>query len=718
MPQDKDKERRAQSLLDAAGMGTAPIVTDVDDARAQKLLDAAGMGAVAPARQLQAQDIEAPAIGQPTQQPVAPVEEPTFGQEAAGVGRDLNIGIATSLGLPVDLVTNVLNAANFLSRVPFQTPESIEPAFPQQQRFGSAGLTETLRGMQGPQTETGQLIGRGAEFMGGSMAPLGVASQFGRVGQAITKAPIKALGVEAAVSGLAAGGGELAAGLAGEGARPVGELAGALSPTMAAGAVARAAGRETRRLADPDILAQSKLDEQGAFRAEQALGAGDILLPAQRIGDPFLLESQSFLAQLPEGSRIAAKALEKQNKKSFDLVQRVINEVAAPSTVGTAGAKFKTASAKAIELKRIARDAKADPIFTDAKNIAKADKTRVDVSEVQDEFDSLKGQFVKETAIGSIVRKMETSINSSASRGIVGGKGKVSHIGDTNLIALHGAKTNLDREIATAIEKGDRQLLRPLMRIKERLTDAMGNASPDYAKAERIFAENSPQVDEIIQSVIGRAAAKEGDKIPLIARDIFASGTQNPSTIKKSKAIIEGVDPVAWKNIVRAEIENRLGAITEQIAETGPLAVENIPGQLRRTLFGTAKARSNLMAGMDKHSRESFVLLDKVLKRASLGRPGGSQTGVRGEIASRLQSIATKLRQGFRPLELASGGFRQGVDESITRGQARLFFDPSGFNASMSKLRGRATNPKAVLRALSSLDDNIVEQLPPQVPED
>ena len=707
MPQDDEKKRRAQALLDAAGFGDKPVTDEAKTARANELLVAGGFGP--------------PGAAQPTPPAAPPIPqapEPTFGEEAAGVARDLNIGVATSLGLPVDIVTSVLNAANFLAQAPFKRPSAIEPALdPRGAIGGSAQLTETMRQLQGPQTETGQFVGRAAEFFGGSALPLGtIAGLPGRAGQAIRQAPGRALGAEAVASGLAAGGGELAAGVIGEEARPFGELAGAVSPIAAQAATRGILSREQRRLADPERLRRAAAEEQEAFRAEQALGGEDILLPAQRVGEPFLLESQSFLAQLPESSKIAAVALKKQNKQAFNLVNRVINDIAPAEVVGTAGARFKTASAKAIELQKVARENKASPIFKDAFSIARAEKTRVDISSVIDEFNSLAGTFVPESAVGKTIESVRKTIEASANRGLKTIKGKVTNVvTDSNLLPLHGAKTDLDREIAKAVANNDGQTLRPLMRIKENLVTSMTDSSKAYFRAERAFEDASPQVNEIINSVVGRAAKVEG-KEHLIARDVFAPGTQNPATIQKTQKIIEGVDRKAWRNIVRAEIENRLGAAVEKIDETGALAIENIPSQLNRSLFGTAKSRSNLLSAMDKKSRENFIFLEKILKRASLGRPGGSQTGIRNEISKKLRSIFGKIRLIAQPLEAISGRGTELAQDAIVREQAKLFFDPNGFNSRMGRLKGSTTDPRVIVRTLSAFDDSMVPEIP-EVPE-
>lgn len=101
-----------------------------------------------------------------------------------------------------------------------------------------------------------------------------------------------------------------------------------------------------------------------AIEAEAVTGIQ--LFPAQRAGVPRELLRQSFVAELPGGSQRAAKALEQQNKESFDAVQDFFDVTAPAAAVETGERRVRLAAQKSIEAARAARSEKASPLFEEA----------------------------------------------------------------------------------------------------------------------------------------------------------------------------------------------------------------------------------------------------------------------------------------------------------------------------------------------------------------
>ena len=96
-----------------------------------------------------------------------------------------------------------------------------------------------------------------------------------------------------------------------------------------------------------------------------------------------------------------------------------------------------------------------------------------------------------------------------------------------------------------------------------------------------------------------------------------------------------------------------------------------------------------MYAAVDPDTRTNLKYLETALKRASSGRPGGSQTGIRSEISQELRGGVVQAIRDF---------IRSPIDKSISVGEGAAFevkvkalsnvlFDPS-WRVEMKKLRG------------------------------
>ena len=73
---------------------------------------------------------------------------------------------------------------------------------------------------------------------------------------------------------------------------------------------------------------------------------------------------------------------------------------------------------------------------------------------------------------------------------------------------------------------------------------------------------------------------------------------------------------------------------------------ENIPGQLRRMIFGNDKQQKMLFSALeeiDPSAAKNAIWLKTALDRAKTSRPGGSQTGIRAEISKELRDVGPAM---------------------------------------------------------------------------
>lgn len=244
-----------------------------------------------------------------------------------------------------------------------------------------------------------------------------------------------------------------------------------------------------------------------------------------------------------------------------------------------------------------------------------------------------------------------------------------------NLEKLHNAKTEIDQIISSRKDGGlGPTTQRQLLGVQEHLISEMEKASGLYAQARAEFKRLSPDVDALKEGVIGRTANVKDPQLKSLSRTIFDAAETDPTVIARVRKVIDAADPGAYDDLLRIEMGRRLGALkpTQSL-------VENAPGQLRRALFGNQAQRKALFAALRPPQRAIAQWLDTKLGRASLGRPGGSQTAARQEIKEEfkkgtVRALITFLGSPVRGLA------KVGEEKAIIRNAravAELIFDPS-----------------------------------------
>lgn len=453
--------------------------------------------------------------------------------------------------------------------------------------------------------------------------------------------------------------------------------------------------------------AADQIDEaQNSMRGRQTR-----LLPAQQTLDPFQLEQQAFLGSNPEVSRKAFNVLKQQNKEVAADVANLLNQIAPPESVGTSGARARKAATKVIDQAKKARRDAASPLYTKAWK-AGAD---VDVTPVLDLADNILADLPpKGGKIRSTVKKAAGLLEGKE---IVDEAGEVIGTEPLTLRQLHGAKMEIDEMIAAKGEKGlGPTTKRYLVQLQTALVKQMKDASGEYKAAAAKFAELSPPVTDLMDGVFGRLSKLKDTDLRRASALIFDAAETNPAvltnTIRTLKSV-EGGDEIL-QGLLRTELEKRLGKLRsglDDVASTGGRNLENTPAHLLSKLFGNAGQKDLLMTALRQVSPEAgrnAKWLEIALERASAGRPGGSQTGIRAEVTRRLRGGALAVRDFFRkPLDTSLGIGEEQVFSSKVRALGDALYNPD-WAPDMQRIRRLGTTSDEAASAFEQLLDEIV----------
>jgi hypothetical protein len=391
------------------------------------------------------------------------------------------------------------------------------------------------------------------------------------------------------------------------------------------------------------------------------------------------------------------KVLGNQNTKALNATKALIN-IISPTATGSAGKNLKEAAQAVIDLKVAARAEKS--AFGSIIKIADNDKV---------------GRLVNLRPVKSLVAsKLSQAANVGPLRSALDRVSRNLDIkGNVTFSKLQGVKDDIDTLIEKGLGKGDKltkKTMRSLLEVKSSLLNQMDSVSPSFKQARETFAKESKPVNELQESIIGRLSELTDKQLRTASSEIF-----NPRTTAKEitqiKKAIDQVDPKSWNDIVRSELDFRVGNIITKADEVGAGGVLNMPGQLKKAIFGNANKREVLLRSLGAEQRKNFVFLETVLDRAAAGRQSGSQTFSRGDSKERLKSSLGKLKDiFFRPLDSAQKVGDEALFNRNARALADILLDPNAATE-VAKIRSPRTSVQQASKILFQLFKDREEDL-------
>lgn len=384
---------------------------------------------------------------------------------------------------------------------------------------------------------------------------------------------------------------------------------------------------------------------------EVAKATGIDLTPAQKTLDAFSVEQQSFLSTLPASARKAVDFLKTQNEQAQAATKEFLSGLAPSDALQVGNVKARDAAKTLIELAKDSRRQATKPLYKKAFE----EGALVDFTDINKFVNSQLDTFPASGQVAKSLNKAKKLIEEADS-----------------LEGYHNAKVEIDQMLAA---KGENSLQNTtkakLTELRNLLREELENASPMYKEAQEKYAELSVPVDDLIVSKIGQISKITDEKLNNVSKQIFDESITDPEVIKQTRNLIESVDPEAWASVVRIEAQRRLKRLDLDLSELTP---DNAPAKIVNQLFGTGNKRELFLESMTASQRENAELLIDALSRASLGRPGGSQTGIRNVVVDRLKGsfrnwVRTPLNQ------LISTGEDEAFDRSV-RSLAELAFNP------------------------------------------
>ncbi len=428
-------------------------------------------------------------------------------------------------------------------------------------------------------------------------------------------------------------------------------VTGGLAETVGPAVRGLSAGRKAKKLG-VDIA-----DYEDALRShkqstEISEDLGVDFSRAQQTRDITDLHRASKSAESPGGGAFAMDFLEKQSRDLDAALYRKLDALAPAENVGEAAANIRDASALILKGKMRAIQKEAAPLYKEAFR----DTSQVSLPKTDTLIREQMAKFGAKSPKGKAIRIAKGAIED------------VPKGGSRNLEFLDSSKKTIDDAAREAKRAGQSELKGELDKVRRTLMDEVdkvgkvGDELSPYAKARAIYSSDAPAVKKLENGFLGRLASTEDMNLERIPSQIFGEkGTLvNPAKMQQIRKEIEAVNPQLWRDITRTQFEIQLSKVSSEVGESK--VIENIPAQLHAKLFGNSARKNVMYAAMDPETAKSFRYLEQGLKRAKVGRPGGSQTDIRKRLAD----------EDIKGIRGAIGNFLMNPREAGVSGVARL----------------------------------------------
>lgn len=383
------------------------------------------------------------------------------------------------------------------------------------------------------------------------------------------------------------------------------------------------------------------IDESALKNLEEAENisrmVGIDFLPTQATGRPADDILQRVLTEMPSSTKSIMDYIWKQDAQTKRAVNKFLTRIAPSSSLVEGPAKFKKAAGKAISDLVEHRKSETESLY---RNLFQ-DPPDVDVNKVIDTINSNLEKFREGGRVHSALVK---------ARKLIGGTPKKTELyispnrrqvattyAAQSLDVLHNAKLEIDDLISGVGEKAvSSTAKRELTKVKELLLNVMEDpamgGSPVYKEVRNKFAELSEPINQLRESLIGRASQLNDVDLRRMTNIIFNPSESNPQTVSLVKQIVDKADPEAFPMLMRAFLEERVENISKR--------AKNAPNEFSVALFKNAKQRKMLYSVMDKNTKQNAMWLERALEISARGRSSGSDTASKTELIKKMSGNA------------------------------------------------------------------------------
>ncbi len=295
----------------------------------------------------------------------------------------------------------------------------------------------------------------------------------------------------------------------------------------------------------------------GRKQAGERLGFN--LTPAEASGSPLAARQQAGVGYTTEGARRMEAQQNVRAGQENKAINSLLDEISTDS--GIASRDVRKAAKASISEKEKALQEKSKPLYEDALFLKGDEKQLVDprMPSAQENGKILRN--ISPESMGELKRDpiIAGAIDKIGNDPIW--KKDLNGVPPYTVKYLDYVKKYIDDLNSSAIQKGQKNKSRLLSASKNDLVTAIDAQVPQYKEARAIYGEGAQPIKDLKESVVGNIAKIKDKDLKRISQRIFDPTQTDIGVLKGARDEIMAQDPVAWRRMMRNEMERRMAKV-------------------------------------------------------------------------------------------------------------------------------------------------------------
>ena len=388
-----------------------------------------------------------------------------------------------------------------------------------------------------------------------------------------------------------------------------------------------------------------------------------------------LISKQATISRLPETATKMDKFYKQRYKQVQDAVDNYLTRISPTTEIEEAGRAGQEALINRRNQLKQQRYNQTKPLYDQALEGAEPVNTLPLVNKLDDMISMAKGrerQALEKIKKDFYYQKPEKVIDAKTGREVV----RYKDVLDDRPQALQRLKMELDSYVKSDEVTGlDSVIQGEIKSINKNLKELIRQDNPLYKEADTLYAQLSQPIEEFDKRRAGASLTKiSEDNLNSFAKRVFQNA--DPTSIRYAREQIEAVDPLAWKDVTRAWLQDNW---EQSIKQAKGAKDVNLDAGLswRNLLFGDQKSDRALKAALTETEYQGLKDLTDVLQAAGRVKKVGSDTAFNAQTIEQLTNSAqNKLAKILSPRQTAIDWLNQIALNKNANAFADIILDP------------------------------------------
>lgn len=390
-----------------------------------------------------------------------------------------------------------------------------------------------------------------------------------------------------------------------------------------------------------------------------------------------LLDRINLYGDIPQTADLVQAAKRIQDEQAYNAVQRYWDDLYGDLDRVYSGGKLSKAANASIEKEISRRAARAKPFYDKAFKSG----VKVDIRPHIQAVDDMIGQWPLNSSERRKLQGLKDMMFREVRTKTPDGETIIAQTPENRIEVLDKLKKSIDAYLIPKANEPavDRQVKRDIREIKNRILSDMDKASPAYAKARQLWADDSDAITLLTnKTLLTDLANLEGDKVVNASRKLFNAAQSSPEIVSKIRNRIINEDPAAWNAALRTYLQDLFEKTSQDVSGNAA----KVFNAFYRNTIGTPSQKKILKAAMTKQQFSNLEDLTDMLRRVGMVVRKESTTATRQMATEEIENeafgfggISRTLRLVAHPMYTKRRLIAEKLNDFMTEKAQRLVSD-------------------------------------------